>query len=143
MDVYCPDGNETKRLARRIVALLVVVRQSLFPMRAMQALQPPIGLRMGDSGLDVSVASRCEKTMPLSADELAAMIMHDPRLARQATAQPVEGLPHRRCHSLSSHGQIQTSRHQVAAVAVQNVHQVVPAGPNEQVLRSVCQTWSG
>src|SRR5579884_3482390 len=103
--------------------------QSLFPMGAVETLETAIRLWMRNPRPDIAGAGERDERPPFAADKLAAPIVDELRFARTTARKRVERFLHGQHDEIGLHRHVQLPMHEIPAVSVQDVHEVVPAWP--------------
>jgi hypothetical protein len=88
---------------------------------------------MRNSCPDVCHFRSLDEPAPLSAEELASVVVDDLRLPWTTPRQSFQRLLDSESHCVGEHRQVQTPVHQEAAIPIQDVHQVVPARRDVQI----------
>src|SRR5437764_7752634 len=102
-------------------------------MRAVQALDPPVGLRVRHPRWYIGEATSLHQGTPLRRKKLAAVVVNHIGFPRHSLGQALQSLLHGESYRVRSHGGVEAPVDQEAAVTIENIHQIVPAWPDEQI----------
>ncbi len=102
-------------------------------MGAVETLETAIRLWMRNPRPDIAGAGERDERPPFAADKLAAPIVDELRFARTTARKRVERFLHGQHDEIGLHRHVQLPMHEIPAVSVQDVHEVVPAWPDVKV----------